>query len=183
MVPSVEHLAEIPVEAVVNCAGDDGAAVLQKRCKKGFVSDFMETWLVQCSQLQARRCGWSHLRSWQEAVRFAPEAFSEVHQDTPRRWHKQGAKTQPLTRGPKPLSTAAQLAILSQNCVKVSDWVNIGTDRTQIENSVRFLRERISAVTDATARSAIVEALDLLEPRLSEPSASSRSSFVAGMFA
>ena len=56
-------------------------------------------------------------------------------------------------------------------------------DRTQIENSVGFLRERISAVTDATERAAMVEAVDLLEPRLSEPSASSRSSFVAGMFA
>ena len=36
-------------------------------------------------------------------------------------------------------------------------------DRTQIENPVGFLRERITAVTDATERAAIVEALDLLD--------------------
>ena len=103
MVPSLEHLGEIPEGAVVNCAGDDDAAVPKKRRKKEFVSDFLKTWFVQKKkQLQAQRCGWSHLRSWQEAVRLAPEAFLEVHPDTPRRWHKQAAKTQPLTRGPKP---------------------------------------------------------------------------------
>ena len=61
MVPSLEHLGVIPEGAVVNCAGDDDAAVAKKRCKKEFVSDFWKTWFVQCSQLQAQRCGWSHL--------------------------------------------------------------------------------------------------------------------------
>ena len=85
MVQSLEHLGEILEGAVVNCAGDDDAAVPKKRCKKEFVSDFLKTWFAQYSQLQAQCCGWIHLRSWQEAVRLAPEAFSEVHQDTPRR--------------------------------------------------------------------------------------------------
>ena len=113
MVPSFEHLGEILEGAVVNCARDDDAVVPKKRCKKEFVSDFLKTWFAQYSQLQAQRSRWIHLRSWQEAVRLAPEAFSEVHQDTPRRWHKQVAKTQPLTCSPKPLFTAAQLTILS----------------------------------------------------------------------
>ena len=57
MVPSVEHLGGVPEGAVVNCAGDDDAAVPKKRRKKEFVSDFLKTWFVQCSQLQAQRCG------------------------------------------------------------------------------------------------------------------------------
>ena len=85
MFASLEHLGQIPEGAVVNCAGDDDAAVPKKRCKLEFVSDFLKTWFVQKGQLHAQRCGWSHLWSWQETVRLAPEAFLEVHQDTPRR--------------------------------------------------------------------------------------------------
>ena len=51
MVPSLEHLGEIPDGAVVNCAGDDDAAVPKRRRKKEFVSDFLKTWFVQYSQL------------------------------------------------------------------------------------------------------------------------------------
>ena len=119
MVPSLEHLGEIPEGAVVNCAGDDDAAVPKKRCKTEFVSDSLKTWFVQYSQLQAQRCGWSHPKSTQEAVRLAPEGFSEVHQDTPRRWHKQLA----IDSCPKtPFHSSTALAELCQGVRLGERW-------------------------------------------------------------
>ena len=83
-----------------------------------------KAWFVRFDAIQRKRFSWSTTQTLRCAQQLAPEIFSQVHKDTPRRWPQQIGKEKSRP-GPKPKFDEAEIALIVSGCRSLTDKIAV----------------------------------------------------------